>query len=69
MSPLDAGRTGNAGTMKGSGGRGLLGWLAANYPETYAQLAKQPREPSRSVDYKDSHEARKRPRNSPRGSA
>jgi hypothetical protein len=38
----------------------LLGWLAANYPDTYAAIGNAPRETSRAYDTKDSSQRRKR---------
>jgi hypothetical protein len=38
----------------------LLGWLQANYPDTYSKLALAPRESSRQYDPKGSAARRKR---------
>lgn len=56
----------NAGTMRGSGGKGLLGYLANNFPDLYNQIAKQPVEPSKQFDFKDGHYAKKYPARSGR---
>lgn len=55
----------NSGTPRSSPDGSLLGWLAVNYPDTYARLANQPHDTSRAREPKGNKPRKKRRITSP----